>query len=259
MNRHLKTFGQKGFTLVELAIVITIIGILIGGVLKGQQLIKSAETAALISQVNDYKTAHAIFKSTYREYPGDMIDPDSRIVGCNGCVADGTEPLGDGYVGNREPSIAQTDKGLEPVRYWLHMMKANMITGVTDAALTSAPLAWGETHPAIKMGGGFHAKSGTGGCGHGSYTNIWAGGCYPVGLTLVMQKTLDSRLRRSGWLLTPLQAATIDRRLDDGKAATGWVRAAGGSLCQGGGPNADSYDESGSSDAACNLGFVIDD
>ena len=63
---------KSGFTLAELAIVITIIGILIGGVLKGQQLIEQARLAATISQVNNYHSAFSIFRTTYNELPGDM-------------------------------------------------------------------------------------------------------------------------------------------------------------------------------------------
>ena len=90
----------KGVTLVELAIVITITGILIGGVLKGQQLIDQARLAATINQINNYRSALMIFKTTYNELPGDMRDPDARIVGCNGCVATSTQgTVGDGLVG----------------------------------------------------------------------------------------------------------------------------------------------------------------
>ena len=81
------TSKPNGFALVELAIVITIIGILIGGVLKGQQLIEQARIAGTIQQMRDYKSAVIIFQTKYDALPGDMPDADKRIIGCNNCTA----------------------------------------------------------------------------------------------------------------------------------------------------------------------------
>ena len=49
--------NQGGFTLVEIAIVLVIIGLLLGGVLKGQELINSAKVK---NMVNDFRTASAL-------------------------------------------------------------------------------------------------------------------------------------------------------------------------------------------------------
>lgn len=61
----------KGFTLVELAIVMTIIGLLIGGVIKGQQLMENAKVSAFIKQTSGYEAALQGFRDIYNYPPGD--------------------------------------------------------------------------------------------------------------------------------------------------------------------------------------------
>src|ERR1035438_6434502 len=80
-----QTAGQKsqaGFTLVELAIVMIIIGLLIGGVLKGQQLIDNARVTATVAQINSITAAVISFREMYNDLPGDIINPGGRLPDC---------------------------------------------------------------------------------------------------------------------------------------------------------------------------------
>src|SRR5919204_594676 len=63
---------QAGFTLVEIAIVLVIIGLLLGGILKGQELIKSAQVRNLIDQSSSIQAAYYGFVDRYHQIPGDM-------------------------------------------------------------------------------------------------------------------------------------------------------------------------------------------
>jgi prepilin-type N-terminal cleavage/methylation domain-containing protein len=77
---------QRGFTLVEIAIVLMIIGLLIGGILRGQELITSARVRNLIDQKSAVQTAHIGFMDRFRMMPGDLTPAQAAIVG-NGATA----------------------------------------------------------------------------------------------------------------------------------------------------------------------------
>src|SRR5882757_2419229 len=66
------TQKEAGFTLIELSIVLVIIGLIVGGVLVGQDLIRAAEVRATISQIEKYNTAVNTFRGKYNALPGDM-------------------------------------------------------------------------------------------------------------------------------------------------------------------------------------------
>ncbi len=65
---------QQGFTLIEIAIVLVIIGLLLGGVLKGQELINAARVRNIAAQLDGVKIAYLGFQDRYRAYPGDVPD-----------------------------------------------------------------------------------------------------------------------------------------------------------------------------------------
>src|SRR5690348_15917103 len=69
----------QGFTLIEIAIVLVIIGLLLGGVLKGQELITGARVRNLISQQDGVKAAFFGFQDRYRALPGDYASADTNI------------------------------------------------------------------------------------------------------------------------------------------------------------------------------------
>ena len=75
LDRH-----EKGFTLVEIAIVLVIVGLLIGGVLKGQALIGSAKNNNMINKLQALQTAYYGFQDKYAAIPGDMSNA-STIIG----------------------------------------------------------------------------------------------------------------------------------------------------------------------------------
>ena len=65
------TRNQKGFTLVEIAIVLVIIGLLIGGVLKGQSMIQNAKVKRVVKSADEVRAAFYTFYDKYGAYPGD--------------------------------------------------------------------------------------------------------------------------------------------------------------------------------------------
>jgi prepilin-type N-terminal cleavage/methylation domain-containing protein len=69
-NHHNKY--QRGFSLVELSIVLVILGLLTGGILAGQSLIRAAELRSITTQFNQYVSATQSFRDKYMALPGDM-------------------------------------------------------------------------------------------------------------------------------------------------------------------------------------------
>jgi len=106
---------QGGFTLIEIAIVLVIIGLLLGGVLKGQELINTARVRALNNSVDGITAAWFSFQDRYRAFPGDYLDAKSK-VNLPGAPAGGD---GDGIVEN------EAERGL----VWKHLEAAGYITG----------------------------------------------------------------------------------------------------------------------------------
>ncbi len=64
---------QSGFTLIELAIVLVIIGLLLGGVLKGQELINSAKIKNIVNDFNSTSAAIYGYQDRYKALPGDEL------------------------------------------------------------------------------------------------------------------------------------------------------------------------------------------
>ena len=120
---------QTGFTLVEIAIVMVIIGLLLGGVLKGREMITNAKVKGIEAYFNGVTAALYSYQDRYRALPGD--DKKADRFGLT-CVAAGsaTDECGDrnGKIGTGSQFNSVTD-GEEPRLFWLHLRNAGLVAG----------------------------------------------------------------------------------------------------------------------------------
>lgn len=147
-HRHIQ---KQGFTLIEISIVIAIIGLLVGGVLVGRDLIRIAEVHATIRQIERFNTAVNAFRTKYDCLPGDCedagdfgFDPDSsgdgdgRIGRCNY-----SEFCTDGVDANGFP-ISQESDSKEYVTFWYHLYAAGLISDSKQEQLPSPPCPFND-------------------------------------------------------------------------------------------------------------------
>lgn len=210
-KQNMKTDGQAGFTLVELAVVMIIIGLLIGGILKGQELIANAQITGTAAAVKGIDAATTTFRDTFAAMPGDITNPDERLPNCaagSNCAAPGN---GNSRVEATGGGSITAGSSNEMDTFWLHLAAADLITGI-DPSLGNA---FGGNYPSAPIGGGFFAGYDNTAGGLGANAGSRAGHY------LILNDNPGGA--PAGTALSALQAARLDRKLDDGVPDTGTV------------------------------------
>lgn len=119
--------NEEGFTLVELAIVLVIIGLLLGGILKGQELIKNAKIKKIYSAQREIVAALYTYNDRYSKNPGDDNKAKARWSGA-------TNGNGDGKI-NVFSTACATNATDESCQAWQHMRLAGILSGGSNVAL----------------------------------------------------------------------------------------------------------------------------
>jgi prepilin-type N-terminal cleavage/methylation domain-containing protein len=120
------TRHQKGFTLVELAIVLVIIGIILGAVLKGQALINNAKIKRVYNQQREVLAAVYSYFDKYSFFPGDDPNAATRWAGVTSGNGNGLIGVG---AGSTAPNFACTATGTEQCDLWNELRLSEFISG----------------------------------------------------------------------------------------------------------------------------------
>ena len=199
--------SEAGFSL-ELAIVMVIIGLLVSGVLVGQDMIKAATLRSQLTQLSDYDTAVNTFNSKYGGIPGDYSQAAAIVAGV---VSNSSTTTGEGN-GNGliESSGTDTDFGFagEPAMFFSELSLEKLIPQsiTTNTFAVGTAITIGDTTmPPAKIGGGNRVSVGTDGSYNYYLLAKYSGSTNTgTGVPMVAKG------------LTVSQALQIDEKIDDG-------------------------------------------
>ena len=118
---------QSGFTLIEIAIVLVIIGLILGGVLKGQELIDNAKVKNLASDFRNIPIYLHGYQDRFRATPGDDAAVATHLDGGTLASGNGQTP-GNGVIDGNWNSTTITD---ESYLFWQHVRLAGFVAGST--------------------------------------------------------------------------------------------------------------------------------
>lgn len=200
MHKQIQQKKQAGFSLIELAVVLIIMGLLIGGILKGRELIESARLKRAVAQLNEYRLAATTFMDKYDALPGDFSKAHDLI---HPSLRNGN--------GNTIIEGAGLAPGSEALAFWSHLAGAGLI-GRPGPLAAQNQGDFGGGAPESSLGGGFTIEHNP----HG-LSGLWF---------IMGTKNGD---HGDGALLTPDQAMSLDKKMDNGYPTSGKVRAFDGS------------------------------
>lgn len=245
-----KRRDRAGFSLVELAIVLLIIGLIVGGVLKGQDLIRSARVNNVATTLNEVRAATNTFQDKYVAFPGDFSRPEMIDPGVFSSTeaGDGNGRIDDNN-GESGGTAGQWWHDNESGFFWAHLAGAGLISGVDPEAIAQEGNLGDQSNPTLGL------ESAVGGYFTVGFVdpdsspkfNLGGGTRSLSGHWFRLASDAHPGENTTAGVFSPVDLRSLDRKMDDGKSVTGDVIGNGNSgSCRDG----DVY-AAGESDSAC--------
>lgn len=193
---------QSGFSLVEVAIALAIIGLIVAGILKGQDLLENARLKSVISQVDEYRLATHTFYDRFGALPGDF---DQASIYINSQLRNGNR---NGIL--EGAGLSASGHNHECVSFWEHLAAAQLISA--PGKTRDGQAHFGQGAPICRLGGGFTVKSNP----EAEMNGVW----FILGQ--------ENGAEGNGALLTPHQALSLMLRFDSPDPLNGKIQARNG-------------------------------
>lgn len=233
--------SSKGFTIIEIMIVIVISGLIIAGIVQGRSMIEEAKMRVLISEFLRYETAVKSFELAYDALPGDFTE--ATTIWPNIATENGN---GDGQIDFKTYTGGNIYEGY---RAWQHLSIAGILpTPYNGDTTTEAPVLE-EDIPRSRSGAGYYLFSQS--LGSDSVSLLLHSP--PVAAS----ESSDLIWRIEEYSLTPNEAYSIDSKIDDGHAGKGRIRGITESSCLSTRSWPRDYDLAQGDELLCNLYYIL--
>lgn len=197
----------RAFTLLELSIALIVIGLVLGGVLIGQEIRQAAVIRSQISDIEQIRMATRLFVERYQYLPGDIGYTAASSVGLHG--GNHTGSRNDGKINDFSSTTEQLM--YEPVYYWRHLSEANLLPHIEAGV---AGTACNQHRPrAMKINSSYGMST----LSDEGYVWLY------MGISDCLTGDMNLVTRSSAYTLTPYQASQIDAKTDDGLPLDGRV------------------------------------
>ncbi|HEU4647213.1 MAG TPA: prepilin-type N-terminal cleavage/methylation domain-containing protein [Burkholderiales bacterium] len=224
--------NQKGFTLVEIAIVLVIIGLLLGGILKGQEMITQAKIKNIISDFSGISAAFHGYQDRYRAIPGDDLGAAARWASAPAATSGNGNGVVAGTYNNGGVACAAN---VEACGWWDHLRRSGFVAG----SGVNQPLNAVSGIVGVQSGDGAGAAVLGGVAGVGGFFGLMmCSANHPDKVAIATDTQMDDGVRTTGSVRGQLQTANNPTIVQNALTA----------------PDANSYVESGTNTyALCRL------
>ncbi|PZP83749.1 MAG: hypothetical protein DI582_10415 [Azospirillum brasilense] len=220
---------MRGFSLVELSIVLVILGLLTGGILGGQSLIRAAELRSVANDLSRYSTSLHTFRDKYFGWPGDMTNA-TQFWGTASTCPNGTGTGTQTCDGNGNGVIDNVSNVFyENMRAWQQLGNAGLVEGSYTGVQTNTPrFVLGTNQPRMRLNNGGYTLVSFGlAYGNAFCSTITGAGnmCWPnqAAAIALFGGTIGDTTRNP--IIKPEELWNIDTKLDDGRPDLGIIQS----------------------------------